>query len=489
MKALAMNMKTTCFRGADWIVGWDAVKGRHCYFRDSDLAFRGNEIIFAGPGRFDGTCDEEISGAGRCLMPGLVDIHNHSASMPTFRGIREEMGNPNFYFSGLYEGWGLFMPPLAERGSTTKAAICEMLLSGVTTFVDMSYPYPGWIDAVAETGIRASVSPLFDSAKIAAVNDHALEYRWAADEGMADFEHALTLLAEIEAHPSGLLSPMMSPMAVDSCTPALLRRAYDVARERRWPYHLHAGMAVMEHHEMVRRTGLTAIQWLEKQGVLGPTTIIGHGAILDHHSWVHWHTREDIGILARAGASVSHCPVVLSRYGVVLESFWRYREAGINIGIGTDTHPHNMLDEMRAAITLCRASEQHMFKPMTADVFDAATIGGARALLRDDIGRLAPGTKADIVVIDATHPIMLPLYDPIRSLIYSACDRAVKDVYVDGRKLVSNGEVMTVDHQKIAEVVADIQRRVAADLPQRDRKGRSAHEVAPLTYESLPTAR
>jgi cytosine/adenosine deaminase-related metal-dependent hydrolase len=481
-----MTDKTICFRNADWLIGWNSIQGRHAYFRNADLAFRGNTILFAGPGRFEGACDEEIAGTDLCLMPGLVDIHNHSASMPTFRGIREEMGNPNFFFSGLYEGWGLFMPPPETRRHTTRLAICELLLSGVTTYVDMSYPYPGWADAVDGSGIRASISPLFDSARIVALNDHELDYRWAPDGGMADFERAVAILEEVAAHSGGRLSAMMSPMSVDACTPELLRRAYDLARDRGWPYHLHAGMAVMEFHEMVRRTGLTSLQWLKQQDLLGPTVIIGHGAILDHHSWVHWHTREDVGILADAGASVSHCPVVLSRYGVTLESFGRYRKAGINLGIGTDCHPHNMLEEMRQAAILSRVADQHMFSAMTADIFDAATVGGARALMRDDIGRLAPGAKADIVALDVTHPTMLPLYDPLRSLIFSACDRAVKDVYVGGGKVVGNGKVLTMDHRQVAEAVVDIQARVVADIPNRDRKARRAEEVAPRVYESHP---
>jgi cytosine/adenosine deaminase-related metal-dependent hydrolase len=482
-RGVIVTDKTICYRNVDWVVGWDADQGRHCYFRNADVAFQGETLLHAGPGRFEGACDEEVPGAGICLMPGLVNIHNHSASMPAFRGVREEMGNPNFYFSGLYEGWGLFMPPLADRTRTTSLAISELLLSGVTTYVDMSYPYPGWVDTVAASGIRASISPLFDSAKIEAISDSELEYRWASDDGAAAYEQAMEVLAAVEARPGKLLSPMMSPMAVDSCTPALLRRAYDRAVSKGWPFHLHAGMAVMEFHEMVRRTGLTSIQWLHELDLLGPTTIIGHGAILDHHTWVHWHTRKDVDILARAGASISHCPVVLSRYGVALESFGRYRKAGINVGIGTDTHPHNMLEEMRAAVTLARITDQHMFAAMTADVFDAATVGGARALMRDDIGRLAAGAKADIVVVDITHPVMLPLYDPIRSLVYSACDRAVKDVWVGGRKVVADGAVLTIDHRKAAADVSEIQARVAAGMASRDRKGRRAEEVSPLTYE------
>jgi hypothetical protein len=81
---------------------------------------------------------------------------------------------------------------------------------------------------------------------------------------------------------------------------------------------------------------------------------------------------------------------------------------------------------------------------------------------------------------------MLPLYDPLRSLIFSACDRAVKDVYVGGGKVVGNGKVLTMDHGREAEAVAEIQARVVADIPNRDRKKRHAEEVAPRVYESRP---
>ncbi len=203
---------------------------------------------------------------------------------------------------------------------------------------------------------------------------------------------------------------------------------------------------------------------------------------------MHWHTKKDIDILAATGTSVSHCPIVLSRYGIALESFSRYRKAGITVEIGTDCHPHNMLEEVRETAILSRMVEQHMHSASTADVFDAATIGGARAILRDDIGKLIPGAKADIVVVDATHPMMLPLYDPVRSLVYNAGDRAVKDVYVNGTKIVSNGKVLTIDHQATANAVSEIQVEVAADMPNRDRKRRTAEEVAPKTYAIHPTS-
>ena len=104
-----------------------------------------------------------------------------------------------------------------------------------------------------------------------------------------------------------------------------------------------------------------------------------------------------------------------------------------------------MMEEMRKAAMLARIAARDITAVTTADLFHAATVGGATALLRDDIGRLAPGKKADIVLVDLECPRMQPARDPLRSLIYHAADRAVRDVFVDGQQVVAGGRVLTLD--------------------------------------------
>jgi ABC-type dipeptide/oligopeptide/nickel transport system ATPase component len=137
------------------------------------------------------------------------------------------------------------------------------------------------------------------------------------------------------------------------------------------------------------------------------------------------------------------------------------------MGIGTDTYPHNMLDEMRLVAYLARTQANDPRSMTTTELFDAATIGGAKALGRDDIGRLAAGCRADFVLVDITHPMMRPARDPVRSLIYAAGDRAVKDVFVDGRKVVEDGEVLTMDYRQAAEHLHEAQKRVAERARRR----------------------
>ncbi len=476
--------RSVCIRNADWVVAWDAGAGRHNYRQNADVVFAGDRITHVGPG-YAGPVDEEVSGKGRMVMPGLVNLHTHPSVMPVFKSIREELANPKLYFTALYDGWNLFRPEPEDCVWAARQAYCEALLSGCTTLVDMCFPFPGWLDVMAESGLRIFISALYESQHWHSANGHELTYVPEPDGGKGAFDAAVKLTAETRAHPSGRLSAMIAPMAIDTTSVELIRKGLELARAEKLPFQLHAGEAMAEFLEMTRRTGMTQMQLLAKEKLLGPDVTIGHGIFLDHHSWLHWYTRDDVKILADHGCSVAHCPTPFSRYGIKLENFGAYLKAGINMGIGTDTHPHNMLEEMRTAAILARIAAENTYAVSTTDIFHAATVGGAKALMRDDIGRLAPGAKADIVVVRLDIPDMMPAYDPLRSLIYIAADRAVKDVYVDGRKVVGDGRVLTMNHMEAAEQVAAAQSRILPKVPSRDRHGRGAEEVAPRT---LPLA-
>ncbi|MBM85960.1 MAG: hypothetical protein CMM47_08055 [Rhodospirillaceae bacterium] len=160
----------------------------------------------------------------------------------------------------------------------------------------------------------------------------------------------------------------------------------------------------------------------------------------------------------------------------------RYRAKGINLGLGTDTFPHNFIDEMKIAIIAARLMSGDFTVASTAEVFDIATIGGAKALMRDDIGRLAVGAKADVVLVDMDHPYMQPVRDPLRSLIYSASDRAVRDVYVDGIQVVREGEALQIDVGSAVEKLREGQQASISSVRQRDWANRNIDEMSPMVY-------
>jgi 5-methylthioadenosine/S-adenosylhomocysteine deaminase len=190
-------------------------------------------------------------------------------------------------------------------------------------------------------------------------------------------------------------------------------------------------------------------------------------------------------LIANNGASVAHCPTPFARYGQILEDFGGYLRAGVNMGLGTDTTPHNLVEEMRKAAVLARIAARDIKSVTTADLLHAATVGGARALMRDDLGQIAPNKKADLVLVDLTVPQMRPSRDPLRSFVYHAGDRAVCEVFVDGRQIVADHKVLTLDQNDAAGRLADAQRRMLEKVRGRDYRGRSAEEISPL---SLPMA-
>lgn len=471
--------RTTWIRNADWVVAWDAPGRRHVYLRDADVAFRGNAIAFVGKG-YRGGADETIDGRGLLVLPGFVDVHAHPSTEPAWRGIREEHGCPKMYMSALYERLQAYKLSNEGKLAASEVAFAELLLSGVTTVVDLSFPFPGWIEILARSGLRGVVGPGYSSARWRLARDHELAYDWDEAKGRSGFEAALALIAEAERHPSGRLSGILYPAQIDTCSEALLRDSIAAARTTKRPFTTHAAQSVVEFQEMVRRHGKTPIQWADEIGILGPGAILGHAIFIDENSWLHWWSRDDLALLARSGATVAHCPTPFARYGQVLENFGRYRAAGVNMGIGTDCSPHNIIEEMRWAIVLARVAADDINAAMAADVFHAATVGGADALLREDLGRLSQGAKADLVLVDTRHPLMMPVRDPLRSLIYTAAERAVRDVYVDGVKVVADGKVLTLDLAAAHECLAEAQARMEADAPKHDFKGRRSEEISPL---------
>jgi 5-methylthioadenosine/S-adenosylhomocysteine deaminase len=474
-------MTTTLIRNADLAIAWDATAKEHTYLADADIAFKDGVLTFVGRG-YVGTPDSVIDGAGLMVMPGLVNIHSHPSSEPMNKGFTDEVGTPGLYNSSLYEYLPIFRADAEAVPSCVRVAMSELLLSGVTTVADLSMAHPGWLDLLAEAGMRVCIAPMFRSAHWFTKNGHVVEYEWDEAAGEKAMAEAFILIERAEQHECGRLFGMVVPAQIDTCSETLLRESKQEANARGLSWQIHAAQSVVEFHEITRRHGFTPIGWLDSMGLLSERAIIGHGIFLDDHPSTPWHTRTDLSRLAETGTTVAHCPTVFARRGISLKDIGRYRRAGVNLGLGTDTYPHNMLDEMRLAAYVARTQATDPRTLSSSDLFHAATIGGAQALGRDDIGRLAVGCRADFSLVNVTHPRMQPARDPLRSLIYSAGDRALKAVYVDGHKVVEDGEVLTMDYRAAAAHLHESQKRIEGQVPQRDWAHRSAEQIAPTTF-------
>jgi cytosine/adenosine deaminase-related metal-dependent hydrolase len=272
-----------------------------------------------------------------------------------------------------------------------------------------------------------------------------------------------------------------SPAQIDTCTPELLREAKRLADEARCPFTVHASQSVVEFLEMLGRHGKTPVAWMHELGILGPNTILGHAIIIGGSSWTNYPAG-DIRIMADAGCSVAHAVWVFARRGVAMESFARYKAAGVNKSLGTHTNPQSVIEAMRWAAVCSKIVERNTQATTAADVFDAATLGGARALGRDDLGRIAPGARADLVLWKAASWSMTPLRDPVKNIVYNAGPEDIDRVYVNGRLVVVGGKVLAADEAKILAALQAGGERMWPRMGQFDWAHRGADQLSPQTY-------
>ena len=258
---------------------------------------------------------------------------------------------------------------------------------------------------LAGTGIRTYACPMVQSGHWYTTNGRDHLYEWYEEKGFENLERSLEMIDDAIAHPSGRLHGMVGPAQADTCTEEMFRRCRDAAEARGIPLQTHAAQSVMEHREMIRRHGKTPIEWLDDIGALGPGTLLGHAINIDRHPWVNHHEHKDLERLARSGATVVHCPRAFAQWGDMMRSLGGYRAAGVNMALGTDCYPHDMVEEMRIAGLLSKVASGHVDLLTTDAVFETATLGAARALGREDLGRIAAGAKADLALVDLRHPL------------------------------------------------------------------------------------
>lgn len=479
--------RPSLIRNASWAILLDASSSapRNVYRRDVDLRIADGRIaaIAAGGSMPVAPGDTVINARGMLVMPGLVNIHSHPSTEPSYRGLREDHGVPEQFMTGLFERSQAFSLDVPGKRAATTIAYAEMLASGVTTVADLSSPFDGWLDVMRRSRLRVYAAPGYASARWGMTSPAVVTWKWDEAAGIAAFERIAKLLDEIDADPSGRLKGVVYPMQVDTVGEELFRASHELAARTNRPLMSHLAQTVVEVREMIRRHGVTPVEWAQRIGVLTSRSTWGHCIFIDEHPQIDWPHKRDLAIMAESGMTVAHCPSPFARYGAALGTLAGYQARGINVGLGTDVAPHNLIEEMRNAILAARVVSRDIRAADPQAAFHAATIGGAKALGRDDLGRIAVGARADVVLVDLAHPLMQPARDPLRALVWHAADRAVRTVLIDGEVAYSDGKTQGLDIAEAAAVLTESQARMLADAPKHDYARRSAEAIAPL---SLP---
>lgn len=448
-----------------YVIVWR--EGKHVQLNNATLVIEEDKIKEVTTADLKPDPGNEILGGGEFLvMPGFINLHTHMFS-PLTRSFLEDVGSRTLGGSTtLYE----YLPRIRhatsfeDQQAATRFALMELLKGGSTTVIalqtsDQEDTVPTCRD-IAQTmdryGLRGYISPMFACGHYY-VESNSVKYAWDEGFGERGLQNTVNFWKELQAFGSDRLRVMFGPRQTALVTKELLMATVRLADQCDAPVQIHCSESIPEVKAVKERYQCTPVELLESASMLRPRTILGHCIYIPGHSLLPGRGR-DLELIGERGASVAHCPWIFARRGVALEGFHSYRQAGVNMGLGTDTFPQDIFAEMRLALTANRLFAKELHVVQMTDVYEAATVGGARALGRKDLGRIAPGAKADLLMLRLDRINLVPVRDPLKSVIYSANASDVDTVMVAGKVLVKNGECLYIDEEKVK---ADLQ--VAAE--------------------------
>ena len=456
-------------------------QGEHRYLQDGVIVTEGNEILHVGP-TFDGQVDETIDAKGKIVTPGFINTHAHLYESPLDKSFVEDMGSRQFYLSGLFEYLPVRSAAMDPEGNAASLAysMAELLRTGTTTVLEIGSHGEEAIRQADRFGVRLYVGQGYRSGRWYTDDGRSVKYDWDEAAGERGLAAAIQFIEQHDGQQNDRIKGFLSPSQVDTCTESLLRQSRDAATRLGVPLTLHASQSVNEFQEMTRRHGVSPIEWLRDIGFLGPDVILGHAILLAGGSWVNYHG-DDIAILADTGTSVAHAVWVFARRGIAMESFGRYLARGVNMTLGTDTCPQSMIESLRWAAVVGKIVDRRTEVATAADVFNAATLGGAKALGRDDLGRIAAGAKADLLLWEGESLFMVPLRDPVRNIVYSAQAEDLATVLIDGEVVMRDRQIPGVEIDQLARDLQAAGERMWPRMGSGDWAGRGVDELSPQT--------
>ncbi|MET3794568.1 amidohydrolase family protein [Aquamicrobium terrae] len=468
---------------ASWVVGYK--DGGHRLLKKGEVVFENGEVLFVGHG-FPGEVDRRIDFGNALISPGLIDLDALSDLDTTILGIDNHPGWakgrvwPRSYVeAGPYE-----MYTQAELAFQKRFAFGQLLLNGITTAAPIaSLFYREWGETVAEfdaaaeaagdLGLRVYLGPAYRSGGMVLEEPGRMVPVFDEERGFQGLKNAIAYIERQNGRHGDLVRGMLAPDRVETSTLALLQRTDAAARDLGCKFRLHMAQGAMEVDTVRALHGSTAPVWLAKHGLLSDRLIAPHATNA---------TDEDLGLYAENGVSIVHCPLVSGRGGSILRSFSTCRARGINIAMGTDTTPPDMLMNLLTGLITGRVADAAPDRLRCADLFDAATVGGAKALGRADLGHLSPGARADIAVFSLDDTAMAPSIDPITTIVTGGSGKITRAVFVDGRLSMFDRKLAGFDMDEARRQAQAQYDGLVAKYPERSFNHPPVAEIFPPSY-------
>jgi 5-methylthioadenosine/S-adenosylhomocysteine deaminase len=373
---------------------------------------------------------ETIDGRGQILLPGLINTHTH-APMVLMRGLADDLALMEWLQKYIFPAEAKTVTPAFVRTGTQLAAL-EMIRSGTTTYADMYYYEEEIAKATSEAGLRGVLGQTIIRFPVPDAK--------TPEEGLARTERFLTAWKD---HP--LITPAVAPHALYTLEAKTLKACRALADKYGAPLIIHLAETRAEVDAAMKLGNQTPTQYLEDQGLWGPRTLAAHGV---------WVSPSDMEVLKQHGVAVSHNPESNMKLASGTAPVIDYLAAGITLGLGTDGAASNndldMFEAMRFAALLQKHARSDPRALPAQAVLDMATRNGAAALgLGDKVGSIEAGRRADVILVDTRGPRQTPIFDPVSHLVYVAHGADVTTTIVNGKVLMRDRKVLTLDEAKV----------------------------------------
>jgi cytosine/adenosine deaminase-related metal-dependent hydrolase len=393
----------------------------------------------------------EIDARGKLVLPGLIDIHVHLAQA-LIRGCADD--------TSLIDWLQKFVWPLqgnfdAEDGKAS-AELCmlEMIESGTTSFLESllhsRYGFDGIAEAVERSGMRGILSKT-----VMGLPGYGSE-KSIMHPGM--IEDAETCLREVETYfkrwngkANDRIKVWYGARSLGGCTPELYAQIARDAKRLRTGVTMHLSEVQEDVRYTKKEFGKMPAEFMDEVGLVGANVVFAHGV---------WLTEKEWPILAKKGANVAHCPSSNMKLSSGIAKVPEMVSAGVNVGLGCDGGPSNnsydMIREMKTASLLQKVRTMDPLTMSAETVLEMATINGAKALsLQDRIGSVEPGKRADVIIVTMQKPHLTPTFNPVSHIAYAALGSDVETTIIDGRIVMDNRRVNTLDEQTIIRNATD----------------------------------
>lgn len=402
----------------------------------------GGRILAVEQGESETGRQKIIDARNGIILPGLVNAHAHTA-MTLFRGFADDLPLGEWLFDKIFPAEARFLNPETVYWGTLLGCL-EMIASGTTCVSDGYFYQDSAMEAFLESGLRALVAqgiidfpaPGVEDPEKNLLSGRTFLKRWAGS--------------------SRRVTPGLFCHSPLTCSENTLLRAMEISREYGVPLQTHLSETTAEVEELLKRTGMRPVFYLDRIGVLGDDLIGAHGIHLND---------EEIGLLAERGVRLVHVPESNMKLASGSARVQDLLNQGVRLGLGTDgCASNNDLDLFQEMDTAAKAAKVFGGDPtyLSAEAaLKMSTLGGASVLgLDSEIGTLEPGKRADLIVVDVDQPHLQPLYNPFSTLVYSATGADVRHVVADGEVLMEDRQFKTLDQAEIMARVNAIGRTI-----------------------------